>query len=168
MTIEEAGKVLAVLLAGYPGQAMDTEATSLYASELALLHNYDVAMVAAREWIRGSGNFPAIAWFRQQYRAVNERWQHEQAQARGLPEPPRETAVPEWVHVWWWARNTRVPRDDRVLPQQLAYYTAEHEELPVPPLAQAGYETLRVEWLEAGGPHVQAARVLSVLAGAAL
>ena len=49
---------------------------------------------------------------------------------------------PEWVQVWWWARNLRNPRELREFPQQSA--NAE--------LGRIDYERLLAEWVAAGRP----------------
>lgn len=64
---------------------------------------------------------------------------------RSAPLPPKQSP-PEWVSVWFWARNGRKPRNMLPFPQQGDYID------PTKALTTDAYEALREEWIQAGSP----------------
>ncbi len=56
---------------------------------------------------------------------------------------------PEWVHVWWWARNIRHPRELRPFPQQASEYP------DTLTLSLREVANLTDEWRSAGSPKTR-------------
>ena len=85
-------------------------------------------------------NFPTIKDFRDTYLAAAR---HKRLSTPALPES--RTTIPEWVHVWKFARNNGDTRD---FPPQYGHV----EETNI--MSQTEYETLKAEWVAAGSPRV--------------
>ncbi len=158
MERDHALRIVAYLNAAFPHDALDKGATAVMADELSLLIDGNVAMEAARISVRGGDRMPTIREFRQTYKAVAERQAHALADERGL-EQGSTTKIPEWVHVWWWARNGRVPPEDRPFPQQRPAVGDAPDML-----ANSDYQALKVEWQAAGSPKLGSARQLARMA----
>lgn len=149
MTVEEAGKVVAILNAGFPREALEPETFVLWASEVAILEEPELAIAAARLIVRNADHFPHLKEFRTVYRGVVERRDADERQRiRALPEGPRPE-IPEFVHVWWWATNLRADRVTRRFPQTQVEIDEDDY------LTPAEYEELRVEWEAAGAPRLR-------------
>lgn len=152
MTKEDAGRIVAYMNAAFPNETLETESHAVLVSEVALLHDANVGQQAAQEIVQGRDRFPTIREFRAVYHAVVRRLRDEHADTRGL-DRGKSTGVPEWVHVWWWIRRIREPREERPLPQQQdehgnPLHNPDHY------LDQVDYDRLRSEWVTAGSPKM--------------
>jgi hypothetical protein len=72
MTGQQAGDVLALLVAAFPDAALDDESSSFFVSEIARLADYEAALDAATLCAREARKFPSLAEFRQTYRTRSE------------------------------------------------------------------------------------------------
>jgi hypothetical protein len=151
MTREEAAVVLATMLAGFPDKALEPESVALWTQEIAAMgDDYAIADKVARGFVRESDHFPTLHAFREAFGRQARADADDRSRKTGLPEAPREKGVPEWVQVWWWARHSREPREERDLPQMAS---------PDAPagsyMSQADYlDLLRGEWNLAGRPSI--------------
>lgn len=140
--------MLATLLAGFPDKALEPESVALWTQEIAGMGDFEIADYVARGFVRESDTFPSLHAFREGVGRANRREADDRARARGLPEK-RSTEIPEWVKVWWWARHTRDPREERDFPQMAS---------PDAPagafMSQAEYDELKGEWVLAGSPSI--------------
>lgn len=156
MTRQEAGIVLATLLAGFPDKALEPESVALWTQEIAEMGDFENADRVARGFVRESNSFPTLHAFREGCRLEGRAAADARSRTRGLPEPPREKGVPEWVQVWWWARHARDPRVEKAMPQQAG---------PTDPanafMSQAEYDELRAEWVLAGSPSITLANIVA-------
>ena len=176
MELTDAMRLAAHLKAAYPRMTLDEEEGDLFVREIARLPDTTTGLAAADRIIRTSERFPTIAEFRAQYRACAPR------DKPALPDGPRDTGIPEWVHVWKWherqtlterqAANTtsRQPVADRPpvglppFPQMRTGYMDEftgaavNEKDPPPgAISDAEYEEIRQAWIEAGSPTIGSA-----------
>lgn len=76
---------------------------------------------------------------------------------RGLPEPKRGEAAPEWVWVWSWCHFRRQPRLLISFPQEEGHVD------PTEMISRERYEELREEWITAGSPKSSHPIPLAVL-----
>lgn len=143
MKPSEALEIVAFLNAGFPREALEGPSIQVYADEIAHFPDPRIGSEAALLTVRQGERFPTVAEFRGTYKSLADA---KRADIPALPEPPRHTVVPEWVHVWWWAR--RQLGDERVFPQQ-----DEHGFAPGSMSLQA-YDELAAEWRQAGAPMV--------------
>lgn len=60
------------------------------------------------------------------------------------------TGVPEWVYVWWWARERG---EERFFPQA-SYETYVLDALDIKRMSVTEYDELREKWVAAGAPKV--------------
>lgn len=141
MNEHDATRVLAILNAGFPFDALEPESVALYRSEIALLADADVATKAAHRIVRGQDRFPSMREFRHAYHVELTYTREERPQ---LPEPRLAKEPPEWVSVWWWARHAADEKRD--FPQ--------FEPRSPNAMTFAEYDQLRAKWQEAGAPRV--------------
>ncbi len=144
MTGKQASEAVAVLAAAFPAMSLEPPSVALFTSEIALLHDGDLAMEASRTIARSGDRFPTIKEFRQTYHACVAR---RRAGQSSLPEHGLSREVPEWVSVWWWLRKAR--HDYRVLPQQDGWSLSDDR------VTRDEYDGLRGEWVEDGAPKVK-------------
>ncbi len=78
-------------------------------------------------------------------------WQDRELPARTEPPPQGDTSIPEWVHVWWWARRYRTPPEQRLFPQEDREIASESGRPGW--LSVAEYLELLMEWKAAGAPR---------------
>lgn len=151
MNPQDAGRVVTLLVSKFHRDALEPESQISFAKDVALLAEYEVAVVAADELGRTQDRFPTIREFRDHYHSVLRRRAGERAETHGLPEV-KYGEIPEWVHVWWWARHDREPIETRSFPQQLDPDSG----LPVTGeeyMTTTDYGGLLVEWRDAGAPR---------------
>lgn len=65
--------------------------------------------------------------------------------------------MPEWAHVWFWARFVRDPRDMRSLPDQIPFVNDA--------ISRSQYDELRHEWVNAGSVRTSPGLVLAAMTG---
>lgn len=153
MNRQQAGIVLATLLAGFPDKALEPESVALWTQEIAEMGEFDLCDFVARGFVRESDTFPTLHAFREACARAARDEADARARKTGLPEGPRK-GIPEWVKVWWWARNAREPREPREFPQQA------HPDAPAGAyISQPEYDELKGEWILAGSPDFQLANV---------
>lgn len=159
MTRHDAGRIVAVLSSAFPHPPITPERADLLTSEIALLADPEAAFTATQTLIRNGDYFPTIHQIRAAYHLVAER--QRAARERREIEPAQERP-PTWVQVWMWARNERVPREQRAFPQQRPGYDSIVQSGDRPPdyLSAAEYEALEAEWREAGSPTWKATEVV--------
>ena len=158
MSHEEAAVVLSTLLAGFHGETLDHDSSNFWYDELERLGDSPCANSVARGLVRNEDRFPSIAHFIECYRLERKRILDAGAVERGLPEP-RNTKIPEWVHVWWWIRRFREPRDTRPLPQQVEVAD------PLRTMTTGQYDDLKGEWSLAGAPRINSEELARLLLG---
>jgi hypothetical protein len=188
--LADAIRIAAHLKDAYPRMTLDEPETELFVHEISRLSDVTAALAAADRIIRTSERFPTVAEFRAQYRAVRPHFQRDEPDEipETTEEAPRESGIPEWVHVWRWhqqatlterqAANTtsrapvaeRPPVRMRPFPQERHGYADEftgnaRNEKDPPPGAYSmdEYEEIRQQWIEHGAPRAgSVAEALSV------
>lgn len=158
MTPQEAAIVLATLLAGFPDKALEPESVKLWTQEIAVMGEFETVDRVARGFVRESDAFPTLHAFREGCARAAKDDADERARRTGLPEGPRK-GIPEWVKVWWWARNAREPREERMFPQQ-----AEPDAPAGAFMSKAEYDQLKGEWILAGSPGFELANLTGDIA----
>lgn len=100
------------------------------------------AVAAGREhW----GKFPSWKEFRAAYRSQKAIAEREAAHRRPTS-MRRDVGAPEWIHVWYWTRTGRRPRNLIAFPQQ-----GENPDA----MTVDEYEKMREEWIAAGSPKAR-------------
>lgn len=150
--------MLATLLAGFPDKALEPESVGLWTQEIAAMGDFEDCDRVARGFVRESDTFPTLHMFREGVARETRERADARARSHGLPEGPRK-GIPEWVKVWWWARQAREPREERPFPQQAG---------PNDPadafISQGAYDELKGEWILAGSPDFQLANLTGEIA----
>ena len=139
MNRSESERITVTLLRAFPRDTLSNEQVQTFAGEVSLLTDPSVAQDAAVEILRNADRFPTIKEFRETYKAVNER--------RLAAIPRLEAArhpIPQWVHVWKWARDQG---DRRYLPQQAPALSRSERTM-----SPDEYQMLEAEWAAAGSP----------------
>jgi hypothetical protein len=149
--LDEAGEIVTILIATFHRDALEPESAVAFGKYVAeRCDDPSAAFEAVGDLSRTQDRFPTFREFLDAYFAVVRRRTSDSADKRGLPSPPVR-GIPEWAHVWWWARYERDPRELRSFPAQV-----NDDVPPVEPfLTEAEFVALAQEWREAGSPQLR-------------
>ena len=141
----EARDLLGMLKAATTQYPLDDETISFWIDGLTVM-DADTATKAVMTGIRTWEHFPPWASFYEAYRMVKRQGEQTTRETEAVTEGKWGYETPEWVHVYWWCRHTREPREERPFPQQQGHV----DETEI--MSGAQYEDLRAEWTAAGSP----------------
>lgn len=158
MTPEQAADIV-VLIKAATASRVDPGTENYYNARLLEL-DYDLALGAANLGTITWRKFPPWAEFKEIYRSQKRLAEPVGEQRSEIPESPsgaigedppfkRGENAPEWVHVWFWCRIERQPRNVMSFPQQAGSVD------PANVMTKEDYEKVRSEWKAAGAPKYE-------------